>query len=211
MLGLVRPVGEARRHAPRGRITMEASDFIDYYETLEISPNANSDTIERMFRYLAQRYHPDNQESADRCRFDLVLEAHGALKDPVKRAQYDLAYRRNSRARSELIQEASDSEGIERDVDIQNKILALLYVKRRKNVREPGIGDIEMERLLGCNDTYLDFHIWYLREKRWIIKGDDGRFAITIEGVERVGSEHKSETARKLLAAADVQDASPSR
>ncbi|NNC65504.1 MAG: DnaJ domain-containing protein, partial [Gammaproteobacteria bacterium] len=31
----------------------------DLYEILEISPNASHETIERVFRYLAQRYHPD--------------------------------------------------------------------------------------------------------------------------------------------------------
>jgi curved DNA-binding protein CbpA len=35
------------------RAAMESTDFIDYYEILEISPNANSGTIERMFRHLA--------------------------------------------------------------------------------------------------------------------------------------------------------------
>ena len=44
---------------------MEASKFIDYYEVLEISPNANSGRIERMFRYFAQRYDPDNQDTGD--------------------------------------------------------------------------------------------------------------------------------------------------
>ena len=39
--------------------------FIDYYEILEISPNANSETVERIFRYLAMRYHPDNRETGD--------------------------------------------------------------------------------------------------------------------------------------------------
>ena len=39
--------------------------FADYYEILEISPNANSETIERIFRHLAQRYHPDNQDTGD--------------------------------------------------------------------------------------------------------------------------------------------------
>ena len=52
---------------------MTASDFIDYYEILEISPNANSATIERIFRYLAQRYHPDNRTTGDRDRFYLVV------------------------------------------------------------------------------------------------------------------------------------------
>ena len=68
----------------------EASKFIDYYETLEISPNANSGTIERMFRYLAQRFHPDNKDTGDRTSFDAVMEAYDTLQDPAKRAQYDL-------------------------------------------------------------------------------------------------------------------------
>jgi curved DNA-binding protein CbpA len=44
---------------------MKASEFMDYYEILELSSNANSGTIERMFRYLAQRYHPDNRDTGD--------------------------------------------------------------------------------------------------------------------------------------------------
>ena len=59
---------------------MENSNFVDYYELLEISPNANSETIERMFRYFAQRYHPDNQDTGDRVRFDVIMEAHDVLR-----------------------------------------------------------------------------------------------------------------------------------
>ena len=43
--------------------------FIDYYEILEISPNANAETMERIFRYLALRYHPDNPNTGDPARF----------------------------------------------------------------------------------------------------------------------------------------------
>jgi curved DNA-binding protein CbpA len=39
----------------RWRNMMESSEFVDYYEILEISPNADSGAIERMFRYHAQR------------------------------------------------------------------------------------------------------------------------------------------------------------
>ena len=74
---------------------MEAPSFIDYYEVLEISPNANSETVERMFRYLARHYHPDNLATADRDRFDLILEAHNVLRDPEKRVRYDLEYLKN--------------------------------------------------------------------------------------------------------------------
>ena len=37
---------------------------LDYYEVLQISPNAEAETIQRVFRILAARYHPDNPETA---------------------------------------------------------------------------------------------------------------------------------------------------
>ena len=39
--------------------------FEDYYEMLQISPNADSETIHRVYRILAQRYHPDNHDTCD--------------------------------------------------------------------------------------------------------------------------------------------------
>jgi curved DNA-binding protein CbpA len=176
---------------------MEASEFIDYYEILEISPNADSGTIQRMFRYLAQRYHPDNQDTGDRLRFDVILEAHNTLKDPIKRARYDIQHKNHSALRWRLAEEARDSKGIERDVDIQNKLLSILYVKRRQNIRDPGIGDLELERLLGCPAERLEFHFWYLKEKGWIGRTENGMLAITVEGVDRANSEHDRKTISK--------------
>jgi curved DNA-binding protein CbpA len=178
---------------------MEASEFIDFYEILEISPNADSGTIERMFRYLAQRYHPDNRDTCDRLRFDVTLEAHNTLKDPIKRAQYDIQHKNHSGLRWRLAEEASDSKGIERDVGIQNKLLSILYVKRRQNIRDPGIGDLELERLLGCPAEHLEFHLWYLKEKGWIGRTENGMLAITVEGVDRANSEHDRKTISKKL------------
>src|SRR6185295_4126988 len=105
-----------------------------------------SDTIERVFRYLAHRYHPDNPETGDRLRFDAVVEAHNTLRDPVKRAQYDIQHRNHSTVRQQLADEDSDSNGIGGDVDIQDKVLSLLYVKRRQNTNDAGIDDFSLER-----------------------------------------------------------------
>ena len=119
--------------------TMEASTFTDYYEVLEISPNANSETIERVFRYLAQRYHPDNPETSNRPRFDGIVEAHNTLRDPVKRVQYDIQHKHHSRSRRNLLDEVGHTRGIERDIDVQNKVLSIFYVKRRQNTNDPGM------------------------------------------------------------------------
>jgi curved DNA-binding protein CbpA len=171
---------------------MESSEFVDYYEVLEISPNANSGTIERMFRYFAQRYHPDNPQTGDRNRFDVVLEAHNTLRDPVKRAQYDIQYKINSGILSKLTEDASDSKSIDRDAGVQNRLLSILYVKRRQNVRDPGLGDVELERLLDSPSELLEFHIWFLKEKGWIERTEDGRLAITAEGVDHVNTKRQS-------------------
>jgi curved DNA-binding protein CbpA len=99
--------------------------FTDHYEILEISPNANSETIERVFRYLAMRYHPDNQDTGDVARFSEIVDANNTLKDPVKRAQYDIRYKNQSGFRTKLAEEANNTKGIERDVVIQDKLLSM--------------------------------------------------------------------------------------
>jgi curved DNA-binding protein CbpA len=178
---------------------MEAPDFADYYEILEISPNANSGTIERMFRYLAQRYHPDNQDTGDRAQFDTIMQAYDRLRDPGKRARYDIEHKKHSGLRWKLAEEASDNNGLERDVDIQNKLLSVLYVRRRQNISEPGLGPFTLERLLGCPAEHLEFHLWYLKEKGWIRATDNGMFTITVEGVDRANSDPRRNLSNKLL------------
>lgn len=162
---------------------MPMPEFVDYYEILEISPNANSATIERIFRYLAAYYHPDNRETGDRDRFDAILEAHNTLKDPARRAQYDIEHKNRSAARGHLAAAAKVGPG--QDTDIQRTVLSLLYAKCRQNIREPGIGDTELEQLSGCPAELLEFHLWYLKEKGWIRKTENGTFAITVEGIDR--------------------------
>ena len=58
------------------------SSFVDYYEVLQISPNAQPETIQRVYRLLAQLYHPDNKESGDETLFEQVLQAYRVLSDP---------------------------------------------------------------------------------------------------------------------------------
>ncbi|HVZ82912.1 MAG TPA: DnaJ domain-containing protein, partial [Terracidiphilus sp.] len=65
---------------------------LDYYEFLQISPNAEIDTIHRVYRYLAARYHPDNPASADPEKFALLRMAYEVLSDPARRAEYDATY-----------------------------------------------------------------------------------------------------------------------
>ena len=173
--------------------------FIDYYEVLEVSANANSETIERVFRYLAKRYHPDNLATGNRDRFDLVLKAFDTLRDTVKRVQYDREYAAHSSAASELADEASYFEGADLDVEMQSRLLALFYCKRRRDAREPGLGDAELAILMKCPPERLDFHLWYLKEKKWIARREDGLWAITADGVDRANVKPAPREVERLL------------
>jgi curved DNA-binding protein CbpA len=180
---------------------MEETEFTDYYETLEISPNANADTIERIFRYLAQRYHPDHPITANPLKFSDIVKAYEILRHPEQRAQYDVNYKRHLEYSSKLVEEASDKESLELDAVIQEKLLSILYVKRRRNMQNPGIGNLELERLSGCPREHLEFHLWYLKENGWIFRLENGLLAITVSGVDKAAmfTENRRVHSAKLL------------
>ena len=60
----------------------------DYYELLQVSASAELETIHRVYRLLAQRYHPDNQETGNPPRFREISEAYRVLSDPEERARF---------------------------------------------------------------------------------------------------------------------------
>lgn len=63
----------------------------DYYETLGVPRDASREDIERAFRKLAKKHHPDaNQgDRSAAARFQEVSDAYQTLKDTEKRKQYD--------------------------------------------------------------------------------------------------------------------------
>jgi curved DNA-binding protein CbpA len=160
--------------------------FADYYEHLQLSPNADFETIERVYRLLAKRYHPDNNHTGNIEKFRLLTEAYRVLSDAEKRAAYDAKYEEARARHWNLFIGASSSEGAEADRRIQQGILSLLYISRRQDAWNPGIGTIELQRLIGCPEQHMEFHTWYLREKGWIHRTDNGLFAITASGVDAV-------------------------
>ncbi len=173
--------------------------FVDYYEVLQVNPRADTDTIARIFRHLAKRYHPDNPVSGDRRRFDQLTEAHEILTNPEKRAAYDLVYEDGVSSRLGLLDEAIGCGGYDEDRVLRERLLSLLYVQRRRNVEQPGIGEVDLERTLDCPREHLAFHIWYLKQKAWVERTDRG-FAITAQGIDEVDSSRLRLRKDRLLA-----------
>jgi curved DNA-binding protein len=165
---------------------MEEESFVDYYEILQVSPRADKETIGRVYRLLAKRYHPDNKKTGDVDRFDELTKAYRVLSDPEQRAGYDAKYdAANGRQWSGFFSD-SPSGGAEEDQRIYQAILSVLYTVRRRDGAKPGVGVYQLEKLIDVPENYLEFHIWYLKEKGWIQRVENGGWAITASGVDTV-------------------------
>jgi curved DNA-binding protein len=62
----------------------------DFYEALGVSRSADQPEIQRAYRKLARKYHPDvNKEPDAEERFKEISEAYDVLSDPELRKRYD--------------------------------------------------------------------------------------------------------------------------
>ena len=65
-------------------------EFKDYYQILGVERGASEDDVQRAYRKLARKYHPDiSKEAGAEDRFKEIGEAYEVLKDPEKRQKYD--------------------------------------------------------------------------------------------------------------------------
>ena len=158
----------------------------DYYEVLQLSPRADQATIQRVFRHLAKRYHPDNQESGDAERFKQVMDAFEVLSDPAQRAKYDARYQDLREAHWRIFDQETAGNDVVADRRLRDALLSILYTARRNDAERPGLGVIDLERLLGCPEQHMRFHLWYLKQNGWIERTESGTYAVTASGVDQV-------------------------
>ena len=64
---------------------------INYYEVLNILPEASEEEIKKAYKVLALKYHPDKMpEDKSSAKFKILNEAYQILSDPKKRLIYDM-------------------------------------------------------------------------------------------------------------------------
>ncbi len=161
--------------------------FVDYYEALQISPNADQETVHRVYRLQAARFHPDNKESGNADAFRVISDAYQVLSDPAKRAEYDTQHR-NARyqAKRDQFEQSNSQSTLADEHRKRHDILDVLYRKRLAQPDQPAMGLRDLLDLLGIPREQLEFSLWYLKEGGYLHRTDSARHSITLKGVELI-------------------------
>ncbi|WP_037498850.1 J domain-containing protein [Sphingomonas jaspsi] len=177
--------------------------FVDYYDVLQVNPQCDAKMLESAYHYLAKLYHPDHSGTVDTTMFNEVTEAYRLLRDPERRAEYDILhaqYRPQADTRYPTSAQFDvDEQAALDDADDHARILTYLYTKRREDAQNPGVVGFYLQEALQCSDEIFEFHKWYLKEKGYIVTTEQGMLAITIKGVDHVIEMSRAAKDEKLL------------
>jgi curved DNA-binding protein CbpA len=197
---------------------MTESASQNYYEILQLSPNAEQLVITKVYRLLAAFYHPDNKQTGNEEKFKRVLKAYEVLSDPAKRSRYNLEFLGKNfktsagqdqkpgvarsleelKAKLEVGTEAANSDDTSvSERELRKLMLMALYDVRRNTPANPEVSLLVLAELLSCAIENLEFSNWYLKEKGYIKITESADFSITIAGVDYVESELLKQGAEK--------------
>lgn len=176
----------------------------DFYEVLQVSANAEPDTINRVYRLLAQRFHPDNRDTGDENRFRQIHEAHAVLSDPEQRARYDILYHQKRQDRWRLVSTGARAENdFEMEQVFRLTLLEVLYTRRRLDPSSPAVFAGDLETMIGRPREHLEFTIWFLYSKKLVIRDDNSRLLITADGVEYLEQNYRATSLQRRLQASN--------
>jgi curved DNA-binding protein CbpA len=180
---------EAAGGAREREAVAEAGDTegeLDFYDVLQISPKADVQTIHRVFRIMAARFHPDNPETGDVEQFLRLKRAYNVLSDPDRRSAYDLKREGHEADQMPIFELKEFVTGVEAESNRRLGVLSLLYNQRRSNSDHPGVSLLDLEQRMGFPREYLNFTMWYLRAKEFIVVADNSDFSLTAAGADYV-------------------------
>ena len=178
----------------------------DYYEILQISRSAELETIHRVYRIMALRFHPDNAKTGSLERFLLLKRAYQVLSDPQQRAAYDAAHSKSDTQPLPHFESKDFVYGVEGEVNRRLGVLSLLYHKRRMGEGTAGMSVLDLESRMGFPREYLTFTLWYLRSKNYITLQENSDHALTAEGVDYVESHSMSNRVIRQLLTSGCED-----
>ena len=106
----------------------------NYYEILEVDKNASQEVIEKAYKILAKKYHPDLKDNEVKRKYEEKMkninEAYSVLSNSFKRREYD-EFLQNENTPNRSSQNVQD-EGVSRE-EYQNILRENYELKQKMN------------------------------------------------------------------------------
>jgi curved DNA-binding protein CbpA len=165
----------------------------DYYEVLQIGRNADVETVHRVYRIMAARFHPDNPRTGNTETFLLLTRAYEVLSNPEERSKYDQAQLVQDERPLPIFEMQEFVHGLKGEMNRRLGVLALLYNRRRSNQDHPGMSMLDLEKRMAFPREHLNFALWYLKSKGFVSQEDNSDCGITATGIDFIETQCASD------------------
>jgi hypothetical protein len=154
----------------------------DHHELLRAGMAGDAERLDRVYRAMAFRYHPDNGDTGDSEIFLRISETYRILAVAQPPQELEIARSGGTEWQTEL-------RGLKAK---RAAVLGLLCQRRMSDYRNAYVSPGELESLTGMPSDEIGFILWYLREKGAVSGSDSSPdFAISAAGVDILESAHQ--------------------
>src|SRR5580704_969462 len=161
-----------------------AGKFQDHYTVLGIEPKSNSETIQRAYAKLAQKYRPSNAVTGDPELFEAINTAYETLSDPELRSIFDQLRGVGQDTSIPKFSGFGFFDALGREAIRRAAILCVLYDRRLSKPAAPSLSMRNLETIVEATPAELSSALWYLKQRGLAASDDKSSLGITVEGMD---------------------------
>ena len=149
----------------------------NYYELLEVSHSASQEVIEKAYKTLAKKYHPDLQDEAHKKEAEQKMkelnEAYDVISNPEKRSTYDQELQKYEQ-KSPIVENENQSQNqykkTPNSTNYNYNSQPIDTILQNQQIKYELEREIELEKQQAIEKAYYDAYIQDLKNRGYKIK-----------------------------------------
>ena len=153
---------------------------MNYYKILEVDKNASSEVIEKAYKTIVKKYHPDLQGSNLKAEYEekikSINEAYEILSNPILRAKYDEKLKEDDISEENFQKLSRENENLHNELNnLKHNINYTRYnnnINTDDNIQQRQQKEIEYQNQINeaKQKAYYDAYIQDLKNRGYKIK-----------------------------------------
>ena len=191
--------------------SIETIQSPNHYDILGANPMATLDELETLFRQLAEKAESSGDHSIVpqaieafkvlrdpnlRRQYDQQLSAVSTQNASAEVAPVTQVSATESQPDAALVEQPVDASAEKLSFEDELKLspdalnehrrelLKMFYEKKRKDLSRSGIAIGGLDTIVPYSYELLEFHLWVLSEKKWVLREESGALSISASGCE---------------------------